>query len=232
MKKLYEGTLARQIKTELAKELHDEMGSALAVISSRIKIAKYKLASHDELQPEFFNKAELLVDSLLKSTRDFIWIVGSSDENPINLFYYLKDLGEELFDGADLRFIATMINHCEADKKLEIGQSYQIVLLLKEALTNIVKHSNCNNVELKLLVDSDKIVFQLKDDGNGFDSKVKDLNVVNSYGLKNMAERARKIGGHLNVLSKPGKGTSVKLELTSESILEQVETGFLPRQAS
>lgn len=234
MNKLYEEALTKRIKSELAKEIHDELGNALAVISSRIKIAKLKLQQNDHLEPGFFDKAEDTADKLLKSTKDFIWTVGSSNENPIDIFYYLKDIGEELFDESDIRFYTDIERTSTVSTKLSTQQSYQIVLMFKEALTNVAKHSKASEIHLGLSANNEGITLAVSDNGVGFDKKIKTIQSGNSYGLKNISHRAAKIGGLATVHSKVGIGTSVTFSLGAEKFrgYNNQSPGFLSGQAS
>ena len=234
MNQLYEEALTRRIKSEIAKEIHDELGNVLAVISSKIKVAKLKLQQNDQLEPEFFDTAEDAANKLLNSTKDFIWTVGSSDENPENIFFYLKDIGEELFDDANVRFYAEIKKKNDRSIRFNVQQSYQIVLMFKEALTNIAKHSLATEVNFKMILEDDLVILDLKDDGVGFDQKVKTISSGNSFGLKNIRHRAQKAGGSVKITSKSNLGTRVNFRLTSESFNYYADQSehYLPRQAS
>lgn len=233
MNKLYEETLTRRIKSELAKEIHDELGNALAAISSKIKVAKIRLQQNEVLEPSFFDKAEDSADQLLKSTKDFIWTVSSSRENPIDIFYYLKDKAEELFDGTGIQFY-TKFENCNTDPiRLSVRQSYQIILMFKEALTNVAKHSRATEINLNLKLSDDNMTIVVSDNGIGFDKKIKSLQSRNSIGLKNIDHRAEKIGGLATVHSQLGIGTSVTFSLDARNFgyLGQTDN-FIPLQAS
>ncbi|MEQ9425295.1 MAG: ATP-binding protein [Cyclobacteriaceae bacterium] len=211
MQQLYSNSLEQRLKSELVKELHDELGNSLAILSSRIKIAKIKLERKDELTPDFFNNAEKVVDSLLRSTKDFIWTVGSLENNPANIYYYLKDVGEELFEGTGIEFLVDFSESNSDNVEIDTSTAYQIILLFKEAFSNIIKHSSASRVELDFLLDQEKMTIQISDNGSGFERKVKGISSSNSFGLKNMKQRANKVHGQLEIDSQPGRGTTIKL---------------------
>ena len=84
------------------------------------------------------------------------------------------------------------------DKQLEINQSYRqhVFLIFKEAITNIMKHSNANKVNVSITIHKNKMKLVIKD--NGTISKNKD-EILNGNGIKNMKIRATKIDGKLNI---------------------------------
>ncbi len=232
MNKLYEETLTQRIKSELAKEIHDELGNALAVISSKLKVAKIKLQQNENLEPDFFDKAEDIADQLLRSTKDFIWTVGSSKENPIDIFYYIKDKAEELFDETGIDLFTDLDKTNSGPIRLTVKQSYQIILMFKEALTNVAKHSKATEVRLNLTLTDESLTFAVSDNGMGFDKKIKSFRTQNSFGLKNICQRADKIGGLVSIHSKVGMGTCVTFSLDARSFRYLEVEGVIPLQAS
>ncbi len=82
-------------------------------------------------------------------------------------------------------------------------------MVLKEAMTNIMKHSNCKNVSLSIAVNSNTLSICVSDDGKGF--KVEDK--MNGYGLRNIETRSQQIHATVNIESTPDRGTSIKLSI-------------------
>jgi signal transduction histidine kinase len=87
--------------------------------------------------------------------------------------------------------------------------------IAQEALRNVWKHSGTSRAWVTLEFGDDKTVLMVKDDGKGFElpRKVENLTVTGKLGLAGMQERAQLIGGRLRLESKPGKGTTVTLEV-------------------
>jgi two-component system NarL family sensor kinase len=81
----------------------------------------------------------------------------------------------------------------------------------QEALQNAVKHSGADRVLVTLLVEGERVVLSVVDNGRGFDPSVQRR--PGSYGIGGMAERAALVGGTLEVVSSPGSGTEVKMSL-------------------
>jgi signal transduction histidine kinase len=84
----------------------------------------------------------------------------------------------------------------------------QSFLIFKEAINNVARHSGCKSAEAMLKVERGIIILELRDDGRGFD----DTNGDEGHGLGSMRQRAEKLGGKLEVVSKPGEGTTITLK--------------------
>jgi signal transduction histidine kinase len=86
---------------------------------------------------------------------------------------------------------------------------HNIFLIVKEALTNALKHGAPKEVHVGAKVDAGALEILVRDDGHGFDSAAPPQ--IMQDGLENMRRRAAAIGGKLTVTSAPGQGTSVQL---------------------
>ncbi|MBW2465679.1 MAG: ATP-binding protein [Deltaproteobacteria bacterium] len=86
-----------------------------------------------------------------------------------------------------------------------------IYRILQEALTNIGKHAQANNVSLIIEEQDNAIQFTVRDDGKGFNvQKTLDTKGVDrGMGLEAMAERVRILGGKINIVSRPGIDTTI-----------------------
>ena len=92
---------------------------------------------------------------------------------------------------------------------LTIRQRKTIYLISKEAMNNIFKYAECNNIYYNLSTNGSKWRLTIKDDGLGFiPSENKSGN-----GLKNMQARADEIGARFNIQSQPGTGTIISVEV-------------------
>jgi signal transduction histidine kinase len=80
-----------------------------------------------------------------------------------------------------------------------------LILIFKEAMNNILRHSDSKNVNLEISVNNNEVLVFLSDDGNGFDTGKS----FEGNGLKNMKHRAEKIDGYLEIDSQPKMGTKI-----------------------
>jgi signal transduction histidine kinase len=87
--------------------------------------------------------------------------------------------------------------------------------IAQEALNNVKKHSGATRATVKLEYKPKKIILKVTDNGRGFElpERLSDLASIGKLGLTGMEERARLLGGTLQVQSKLGQGTTVTAEL-------------------
>jgi signal transduction histidine kinase len=85
----------------------------------------------------------------------------------------------------------------------------QILLLFKEAITNIARHAHASSVRVELSLQPRRLALTIDDDGRGFDP----AGVVGGHGLHGLAQRAAELGGAFDLSSRPGSGTQVRLTL-------------------
>jgi two-component system sensor histidine kinase DevS len=79
--------------------------------------------------------------------------------------------------------------------------------ICQEALANVAKHSKAKHAEIHLWTTKGRVLLEVSDDGQGFDSQ--GMKSTLGHGLANMQTRARKVGGDVEINSFPGEGTSV-----------------------
>ena len=98
------------------------------------------------------------------------------------------------------------------------GQSFEVSLaayrIVQEALTNAARHAQPSSVSVSVDRDSGRLSVQVQDDGSGFSREDRPL----SLGLLSMRERARAVGGKIDVQSSPGKGTRVSFFVNEQRV--------------
>jgi signal transduction histidine kinase len=90
---------------------------------------------------------------------------------------------------------------------------FEVLRIAHEALHNAVRHAAASRVDVTLGGGSDHLSIEVADDGIGFDPADPELR-SRHLGLTSMEERARELGGHLEIDSSPGAGTTVRLEVS------------------
>ncbi|MBB6669669.1 HAMP domain-containing sensor histidine kinase [Cohnella nanjingensis] len=92
--------------------------------------------------------------------------------------------------------------------RLAEAMEHQLFLIIQEAMANVVKHAEAKEVRLILGETDRQVTMALDDDGTGFSA---DRTKAGTYGLSTMRERAQKLGGEAEILTKPGSGTRVRV---------------------
>jgi signal transduction histidine kinase len=94
-------------------------------------------------------------------------------------------------------------------------REFAILRIAHEALNNAVRHARADHVSVRLSLVQDRITVEVRDDGIGFDPDRRELR-SRHLGLTSMEERARELGGRLEIRSAPGAGTTVLLRVAGD----------------
>jgi signal transduction histidine kinase/ligand-binding sensor domain-containing protein len=196
------------LRKEIARDFHDEMGNQLTRIINYVSLLKLNgAASNGNGQHhDLYRKVEESAKFLYTGTRDFIWSIDPVNDELSKLFIHIRDFGEKLFEEKNISFRAHDL--VKESVKLPNGYSREANLIFKEAMTNAFKYSKAQNVTLTLRQEADAYLIEFEDDGVGF--RVEDQKMSN--GLKNIRERAERIGAYLRIQSEENRGSKVSLE--------------------
>jgi signal transduction histidine kinase len=112
------------------------------------------------------------------------------------------------------------------DVPLAADRAAALYRVAQEGLSNVAKYAQARRVSLQLFVAAEEITLEIADDGVGFDLRM--LEATPGFGLRGLVERARGLGGWAEVLSTPGRGTTIMFcvptpsaEPAEESIAQQ-----------
>ena len=194
-----------KLKSKLAADLHDNIGSGLTEISILSEVASRKNHLLQNDGGSELNEISDLSRRLVDSMSDIVWVVNPNRDSLHDLILRLKDSYSELLNSLDISFKAKHLEKLE-DVKLPMDVKQNLYLIFKEAINNSIKHSNCKHITLDANFRNDVLEISLSDDGIGFDENK--LSVGN--GLKNMENRASQIGGRIKMKTSTNTGTSIR----------------------
>lgn len=190
-----------QERQRIAREFHDGIGAQLTSIVMQCDLLKKNpdyCAIRDDLN-EIQNSAIESIDDMRRS---------------IALLNNNFDIAEQvriLCQNLSIRHkLLVNINHIELLRSLSLEQQLAVCRIVQEALSNVLKHAEANEVSVNATPLKDKLILTIKDNGRGFDTKIRR---PNHYGLVNMAARAQQIGGELIMTSLPEGGTKIELAI-------------------
>jgi signal transduction histidine kinase len=190
-------TAVEEERMRLSRELHDELGPALASIGFALDMALMESPSPalaDSLTT-IRNNLSTLIEDMRSLIADLRAEAVPSLRNEINMS--ISDLGQ----GPSLD--VSLIERRPARPSM----ARQVTAIIVEAIRNAHRHSGASSITVEGLVDRDEIDVSVSDDGHGFDPRsIPD----GHWGLASMRERAAKIGGRLSIQSGPD-GSTVKL---------------------
>ncbi len=197
-----------RIRSSIAKDLHDEIGSTLSGIAIMSEITG--------LSPELSSKSRetiLLIGQnariMLESMDDIIWAINPKNDKFQNFVLRLQEYASPLFEQKEIKYNFNIPKELHAFK-LKMTVRRNLYLIVKESINNIVKYAECRNASIDFEIDNHKLSIKISDDGKGFNMKTYNQN---RHGLSNMQQRAKEIKGVLLIDSAVGKGTQIMLEV-------------------
>jgi signal transduction histidine kinase len=203
-----ERTLERE-RARIAQDLHDELGSLLTRIS--LLGGLIQTDRHNPRQVETHaGKIAHAADQTVRALEEIVWAVRPGSDTLQSLVEYIAHFANELFEG-NATCCRLDLPHDLPARPLPPDVRHNIFLIVKEALTNALKHAAASEVRVQAKVPANTLEILVQDNGKGFDSASPAESKRN--GLGNMRRRAEAIGGTLELQSAPGRGTSVKLSV-------------------
>jgi signal transduction histidine kinase len=200
---------ALQERRRINFELHDGILQSLATLILRLEGCGKRLAdSQKDLVEEMRSLEDLTRDSM-KQIRQFL---SGQQSNPLAEGTLIEKLREEarfLRDGMGLDVI---LESEPEDLDLPPDKEREVYYVLREALTNVTRHSHASRVEIQLRRKNGMLEASLTDNGVGFSrDHVKN---ATGLGLTGMEQRIKEIGGELSLKSSPGQGTNLSFAVS------------------
>lgn len=201
-------TAQEKERRRLSRELHDELGQTLMVLKLKVRSIQKELVAD---QPSLNNVCHEVISYINEITENVRRL--SRDLSPS----VLEDLGLS----AAIRWLVDRSSeHSDIDISLDMMEMENlfsregritVYRIVQECLTNIAKHAQATHVSIVIRKEDSRVLFTVKDDGKGFDpeevfGKGPDKR---GLGLAAMHERARMLGGSLDIWSRKGAGVRI-----------------------
>ncbi len=196
----------QKVRKKMARDFHDNMGNQIASITVFANLINLKLKNKSKEVDDLLKNIQKHTSSLFTGTKDFIWSMDPDSDNLNEIFTYIRDFGEELYERTPISFFSNADDFNDNYYPLPSGWSRQLVLIFKEAMTNALKHSQADEVHLELKLSSKDFVIALWDNGVGLDLKKGSTGM----GMKNMNSRASQLNGEFVITNKEdNKGSKI-----------------------
>ena len=205
-------------RDRLGRDLHDGILQALYAIGLNLEATRRASLTQS---PEADRACHGLIGQINQLINEIRQVIHGLTDGTIQDF----DLSAELFA---LRATYDQVDHVritlnldpEALEVLTKEEEREILHIVREALSNCMRHAHATSVKIALRRLGEKIQLTIRDDGTGFPTA--GSSAQRGYGLTNMETRAKKIGGTLRVQSACGHGTDITAEFTLEPRLTPV----------
>jgi signal transduction histidine kinase len=212
-----------QERERLAHELHDSIGQVLGYLSMQAQTIKKYIRDGNA------GKAEPLLTRLVEVAQDahadvresiFGLKAGLAQEWSFTpaLMHYLDDFQAHYGIHTELIIPETWV-----EETFEPKAEVQLLRVIQEALTNARKHSGARTVRITFERENDQARIIIADDGCGFDPNQSNRDGNRHFGLSFMRERVAELGGFMTIDSRPGAGTTIRLEAPIRGQMEEKE---------
>lgn len=201
---LYLESVREEERTNLAREIHDELGSLLTGLKIDLSWLAKKTSREQELILAKIKSMYELIDEAIQTVKRISTELRPGVLDDLGLSAAIEWAGQEFEKRTEIKleFISR-----PKDIILDGDRSTAIFRIFQEALTNIVRHANATNARISLKQDGDRVVLRIRDNGKGIDKK--QLSDPKAFGLIGMRERAMSKGGDVKISATPGGGTTI-----------------------
>lgn len=209
MRRLSDSILAGQEKerTAVSRELHDELGQVLTAIRLDTTWLRERLKETDPAGADRADAACDLIDKAIEDVRGMATRLRPGALDDLGLVDALEWYIHEFEKRSK---VSCVFRHHDVPK-VEDRVATAAYRIAQEALTNVARHSLASTVDISLRARGGLLTLSVEDDGQGFDAG--DLGDSPGLGVVGMRERAELIGGALEIRSRRGQGTLVRLRV-------------------
>jgi ligand-binding sensor domain-containing protein/signal transduction histidine kinase len=196
-------------RTRIAREIHDTLAQGFAAVSVQLEVVSQLLPTSIEAARSSLDTARSLVRISLDEARASIWDLRSQGTDQETLATRIRTMADRL---GSPKGIKTQLHVNGVYRPLAPSVEAEIEMIAREAVTNAVRHSGAQSIVVRLTYDPRDFQISVQDNGKGF-TQPSTAGLRGHFGMTGMRERAAKIGGHMEVISRPGEGTEILVAL-------------------
>lgn len=206
--KLQSERIVRRERARIANDLHDNLGGGLTQLVLLGEGVRRELGDAAGPSGEKLRRLCEQARSMGRNMKETVWLINSQRDTVSELASYLARYAETFFRDTPIR-CRFAIDEDLPDAPCGLGVRRNLLLGVKEAFNNALRHSGASEVELVVERRRGLLRIEVRDNGAGFDVAA----TTPGEGLRNLELRAREAGGELALRSRPGGGTSVEFQI-------------------
>ena len=193
-------------RARIARDIHDDLGSKITQLVLHSELAQSELPEGQKLHSELDMICHDARD-VLSALDEILWAVNPKRDGVHDFISFVCNYAEH--------FLKLTSIQCFLDVASDVPRSgltlplrRGLLMVTKEALNNVVKHSGAAELKLQIRCEHGRLILVLQDDGKGFNPMQAD-NKRN--GLNNMTQRMAELEGTCVIWSQPGKGCKIEI---------------------
>lgn len=200
VKSSLEGQLNERVR--ISKEIHDDLGSSLTSISLLTEVLKTKI---DGVNIPEVAKISATSARMVDSMNEIVWALNVHNDTLDSLVAFIRKYARDFLQDTSIKLVFE--EDVNQDFTLQGNVRRSIYLVVKEAINNIVKHADAQQVNLNIQADNNKLTIVIEDDGKGINEAKKS---AFGNGLRNMKQRIEDIGGTFTMYQTKGMVVSIE----------------------
>ncbi|KEY19788.1 sensor histidine kinase [Kaistella antarctica] len=185
-------------REKITADLHDDVGASLSSLQINSAVAQKIFDKNPAETKLILKKIESQAKNISENIGDIVWSLKSSKDEFMSLSTRIKKITSEILGSSDIHYEILIDQSIDA-QITDFSARKNIILICKEALNNILKHSQAQEVCLILQKTEDHYFLEIEDDGIGFSDLDRKGN-----GVMNMKRRAEELGGNLKITHNTG----------------------------
>jgi ligand-binding sensor domain-containing protein/signal transduction histidine kinase len=192
-------------RLRISKDMHDHIGGMLTQVSQLSDLGLHEQESPAEVKQRL-ERIGLRTRAAVQSMDEIVWATNPQNDNLASFAAYVGRCSDEFFECTSIRCwheipVSLPAVHLRADVR------HNVFLAVREAFTNVLKHSKASEVWLRLALNNGHVVLEVEDNGCGF---APGQAPQGGNGLVNMRARLKEEGGRTELTSAPGEGTKIR----------------------
>ncbi|MBI2812969.1 MAG: hypothetical protein HYX71_01635 [Opitutae bacterium] len=196
-----------ELRARLARDLHDGVIQSIYAAGLGLESALSDLEQNPTAARTRLANCRQSLNSVIREVRGFIDGLEPEQIQRHGFAQELAALARSMQALWPVRIVTKVA--AAAARALEIGQEIHALHICRECISNALRHGEAKKILIILNQEAGLAALTVRDDGHGFDPAQA---AGQGYGLKNLAARARELGGALQVDSRPGHGTAVTVK--------------------
>ncbi len=203
-KKLQQQNELLTVRNNIAKDLHDEIGSTLTSIKILSQVSQNNMQKDPQKVSSMLEKITEQSSQMQQGMSDIVWAIKPDNDKLENMLIRMREYASYTLEPKNI-LAAFLVDEQVLSQSLDMQQRRDFFLIFKEAINNAAKYSQATKVEIGLKKEKGRLYLHISDNGIGFTADKE----TSSNGLKNMKKRAEILQGFLQIQSEPGIGTTI-----------------------
>lgn len=199
-----------EARAQLARDLHDGPTQSISAIAMRLNYVKSLLHRDPTRVKKELDDLEGLALRTTREIRTMLFTLRPQILETQGLKAAVEQYAAKVREDVNFRIHLELMDLGDA---LDINTQAVTFNIIEEAINNVKKHAQCQNVWIRLGLKDNLFIAEIQDDGKGFDlaATMDSYDQRGSLGLLNLYERAKLVDGKTDIVSAPGRGTTISL---------------------